>query len=124
VSATAASEAAALAALYAAAWPNETLTETVARLRRPRFAEALAVASLSAWRDLQGDPMNDHPDLTIDARERGRPTPAAPRAAMPDHDRHAFQESVVAFLGWACFCRVCGLRASHPIHARDHEAAP
>jgi hypothetical protein len=78
VTAIEASEAAALQALYADARLNETLAETVARLRRPRFAEALADAALRVWRDLHGDPMNDHPDLTIDATERGRTRQLAP----------------------------------------------
>jgi hypothetical protein len=50
------SEAAALAALYAAARPNETLEETVARLMAPTYADALEAVELAAFRDLSEPP--------------------------------------------------------------------
>jgi hypothetical protein len=45
-------EADALAALYAAARPNETLPETVTRLVTPTFPEALDAVEQSAAREL------------------------------------------------------------------------
>jgi hypothetical protein len=50
------SEAAALAALYAAARPNETIEETVARLIAPSFSAALEAVEASAYRDLTEPP--------------------------------------------------------------------